>query len=132
MLQVYDFRRLLISYYVKAIIFYLIRSKNLLHWLNLHRYSFLQMDRHFVDLDPVFNINLDEDYDFRLCGITRLSFCRIYLNWISFCFMKLNETHAEELLVDYDQDSTLVSLCFALSLLGRRALVTNVHNSVVK
>lgn len=28
-------------------------------------------ERSFVDLDPIFNVNLDEDYDFRASGITR-------------------------------------------------------------
>lgn len=43
------------------------------------------LDRGFVDLDPIFNHNLDEDFDFRCSGITRLSFCNVYMNWIQFC-----------------------------------------------
>lgn len=50
------------------------------------------MDRSFVDLDPIFNHNLDEDFDFRASGITRLSFCSVYLDWIQFCFSKRNES----------------------------------------
>lgn len=46
------------------------------------------MDRQFVDLDPIFNHNLDEDFDFRASGITRFSFCGVYLNWIQFCYSK--------------------------------------------
>lgn len=42
-------------------------------------------DKNFVDLDPVFNMNIDEDYDYRYSGITRNSFCSIYMNWIRFC-----------------------------------------------
>lgn len=49
------------------------------------------MERHFVDLDPIFNYNIDEDYDCRAPGITRNSFCSVYLNWIKFCYAKRNE-----------------------------------------
>lgn len=43
------------------------------------------LSKNFVELDPVFNMNIDEDYDFRAAGITRTSFCSIYLDWIQFC-----------------------------------------------
>lgn len=46
------------------------------------------MDRGFVDLDPIFNHNLDEDYDFRSSGITRQSYCAVYMSWIQFCYGK--------------------------------------------
>lgn len=42
-------------------------------------------DRNYVDVDPTFNPNIDEDYDHRLAGISRESFCVIYLNWIEYC-----------------------------------------------
>lgn len=46
------------------------------------------LDKNFVDLDPVFNMNIDEDFDFRASGITRNSFCNVYLDWIQFCATK--------------------------------------------
>jgi len=46
------------------------------------------LDKNFVDLDPVFNMNIDEDYDFRASGITRNSFCNVYIDWIQFCALK--------------------------------------------
>lgn len=46
------------------------------------------LDRHFVDLDPIFNHNLDEDFDFRASGVTRSSFCSVYMDWIQFCCVK--------------------------------------------
>jgi hypothetical protein len=49
------------------------------------------LDRLFVDVDPVFNHNLDDDYDFRMAGITRNSFCSVYLEWIQFCCSKRQE-----------------------------------------
>ena len=42
-------------------------------------------DRNYVDVDPTFNPNIDEDYDHRLAGISRESFCVIYLSWIEYC-----------------------------------------------
>ncbi|XP_046982219.1 pecanex-like protein 1 [Schistocerca americana] len=150
MLQVFDFRKVLITYYVKSIVFYAIRSPRLLDWLTSE--TILDalrptLDRSFVDLDPVFNMNIDEDYDFRASGITRTSFCNVYLEWIHFCASKRKEAEiarkasssgaeassSETLLAqlsDRGRDSTLVSLCFALSLLGRRTLGAASHNTV--
>lgn len=45
-------------------------------------------DKSFVDLDPVFNVNIDQDFDFRAEGITRNSFCNVYLDWIQYCASK--------------------------------------------
>lgn len=41
-----------------------------------------------MDLDPVFNHNLDDDYDFRAAGVTRASFWNVYGEWIQFCCEK--------------------------------------------
>lgn len=49
------------------------------------------LDRSFVDLDPIFNHNLDEDFDFRASGITRSSFCSVYMEWIQYCYSNQNE-----------------------------------------
>lgn len=72
----------------QSIIFYAVGSSCLENWLSspvileaLQPYC----DRNFVDLDPVFNMNIDEDYDFRAAGITRNSFCSLYLDWIQYC-----------------------------------------------
>ncbi|XP_046384119.1 pecanex-like protein 1 isoform X2 [Ischnura elegans] len=127
MLQVFDFRKVLITYYVKSIIFYAVRSSRLDEWLNSA--TILEalrptLDRGFVDLDPVFNMNIDEDYDFRASGVTRASFCNVYLDWIQFCADKREKS------IECGRDSVLVSLCFALSLLGRRTLGAASHNTV--
>lgn len=42
-------------------------------------------ERNYVDLDATFNPNIDEDYDHRLSGISRDSFCGVYLGWIQYC-----------------------------------------------
>nr|CAD7454179.1 unnamed protein product [Timema tahoe] len=127
MLQVFDFRKLLITYYVKSIVFYAIRSPKLEEWLispTILEALEPTLDKNFVDLDPVFNMNIDEDYDFRASGVTRNSFCNVYLDWIQYCAIKNNKS------VDRTKDSMLVSLCFALSLLGRRTLGAASHNTV--
>lgn len=88
-LQVFEFRRSLITYYVKSVIYYTIRSPKLEDWLQSEVIQdALQMtvERQFVDLDPVFNQHLDEDYDIRSSGITRNGFCAIYLDWIRHCY----------------------------------------------
>ncbi|XP_058056159.1 protein pecanex [Anopheles bellator] len=90
-LQVFEFRKVLISYYVKSIIYYTLRSPKLMSWLQSQAIEEAlehTTDRQFVDLDPVFNHNLDDDYDFRTAGITRASFWCIYGEWIQFCSTK--------------------------------------------
>uniref|UniRef100_A0A182PA91 Pecanex-like protein n=1 Tax=Anopheles epiroticus TaxID=199890 RepID=A0A182PA91_9DIPT len=87
-MQVFEFRKVLISYYVKSIIYYTLRSPKLMSWLQSQAIEEAlehTRDRQFVDLDPVFNINLDDDYDSRAAGITRSSFWCIYGDWIQFC-----------------------------------------------
>lgn len=67
------------------------RSPRLEEWLSSRSIlAALQSvaDRSFVDLDPVFNVNIDQDFDFRAEGITRASFCAVYLEWIQFCAAK--------------------------------------------
>lgn len=91
MLQVFDFRKVLVTYYVKSIIFYAIRSTKLKQWLeNPDIVVALKqtLEKNFVDLDPVFNLNIDEDFDFRSSGITRSSFCNVYLDWIQYCAIR--------------------------------------------
>lgn len=88
-LQMFEFRKVLISYYVKSIIYYTIRSPKLEEWLQsptIQEALQTTLDRSFVDLDPIFNHNLDADFDFRTSGITRQSFCSIYLGWIQYCY----------------------------------------------
>ncbi|XP_033209736.1 pecanex-like protein 1 isoform X3 [Belonocnema kinseyi] len=127
MLQVFDFRKVLVTYYVKSIIFYTIKSPKLKLWLeNTEINDALKptFEKNFVDLDPVFNMNIDEDFDSRASGITRNSFCNIYLDWIQFCAIKHDK------LIEKSRESCLVSLCLALSLLGRRILGAASHNTV--
>ncbi|KAL6102065.1 pcnx2 [Pungitius sinensis] len=126
MLQVYDLRKLLITYYLKSIIYYLIHSPKLSTWLKdagvqeaLQSYT----KWHHIERDPqVFSVKIDEDYVHCLQGVTRASFCNVYLEWIQHCAGKM------ETAVDSDEDSPLVTLSYALSVLGRRSLGTASHN----
>ncbi|XP_023559051.1 pecanex-like protein 1 isoform X4 [Octodon degus] len=125
MLQVFDLRKVLTTYYVKGIIYYVTTSSKLEEWLaNETMQEGLRVcaDRNYVDVDPTFNPNIDEDYDHRLAGISRESFCVIYLNWIEYC----SSRRAKPL--DVDKDSSLVTLCYGLCVLGRRALGTASHH----
>ncbi|KAK2824477.1 hypothetical protein Q5P01_021652 [Channa striata] len=126
MLQVYDLRKLLITYYLKSIIYYLVHSPKLSTWLKdatmqdaLQSYT----KWHHIERDPqVFSVKIDEDYVHCLQGVTRASFCNVYLEWIQYCAGKM------ETPVESDEDSPLVTLCYALSVLGRRSLGTASHN----
>ncbi|XP_064817788.1 pecanex-like protein 2, partial [Oncorhynchus masou masou] len=126
MLQVYDLRKLLVSYYLKSIIYYLIQSLKLQTWIkdpSITKALVSYTKWHHIERDPaVLSIKIDEDYVHCLQGVTRASFCNIYLEWIQYCANKLEEP------VDCDEDSPLATLCYALSVLGRRSLGTASHN----
>ncbi|XP_045293297.1 pecanex-like protein 2 isoform X4 [Leopardus geoffroyi] len=129
MLQVFDLRRILIRYYIKSIIYYMVTSPKLLLWIkNESLLKSLQpfAKWHYIERDlAMFNINTDDDYVPCLQGITRASYCNVYLEWIQYCARKRQEPSKN---LDSDEDSPLVTLSFALCILGRRALGTAAHN----
>ncbi|KAE8287536.1 Pecanex-like protein 3 Pecanex-like protein 3 [Larimichthys crocea] len=125
MLQVFDLRKILITYYVKSIIYYVSRSSKLEEWLtNETIQEALRpcLGPNYVDSDPTFNLNIDEDYDHRASGITLSSFCMVYLDWIQYCNSR------RQMPVTCERDSPLVNLSFGLCILGRRALGTASHS----
>eukprot|EP00062_Callorhinchus_milii_P008711 gi/632951714/ref/XP_007891451.1/ PREDICTED: pecanex-like protein 1 isoform X2 [Callorhinchus milii] len=125
MLQVFDLRKILTTYYVKSILFYVTSSPKLEEWLaNETMQDGLRAcaGHNYVDVDPTFNPNIDEDYDHRLAGISRDTFCAIYLNWIQYCASRREKP------LTSDKDSSLIILCYGLSVLGRRALGTASHH----
>ncbi|GIY73122.1 pecanex-like protein 1 [Caerostris extrusa] len=100
MLQVFDLRKALITYYVKSVIYYTISNEKLDKWLQseiIQEALRPTLDKNYADLDPVFNM--------------------------TYCISKNNLT------VSSSKDSAMVSLCFGLSLLARRVLGTASHNS---
>lgn len=149
MLQPYELRKALITYYVKAVIFYAITNPRLDKWLNnelvKEALEPLAKDKNFVDLDPTFNLSVDEDFCFNKSGITRQSFCAVYQNWIRYC-LDMNQRHQDQHTTmtvltgqqssrrsssknsDHHQnEQDVITLCFALSLLARRALSAASH-----
>ena len=138
MLQPYDLRKALITYYVKSVVFYTIVNKRLEKWIS--NSGIMESLRHlkdpdFADLDPTFNSSVDEDYDYRASGITMSSFRKAYGDWIRFCVMEKlvsqskqqTSQQREELRDQYDDKVTV--LCFALSLIARRALSAASHHN---
>ncbi|XP_073484076.1 pecanex-like protein 2 [Aquarana catesbeiana] len=124
--QVFDLRKILIRYYVKSIIYFATCSPKLLHWLSDQSMqkalqSFTKWD-HVENDHTMFNINIDEDYIPCLQGITRASFCSVYLDWIQYC------TKQNSKKVDCDEDSFLVTISFGLCILGRRLLAAATHH----
>uniref|UniRef100_A0A8C2SWK9 Pecanex-like protein n=1 Tax=Coturnix japonica TaxID=93934 RepID=A0A8C2SWK9_COTJA len=123
MLQVFDLRRILIRYYIKSIIYFTASSPKIFEWIkdeSIQKTLQPYAKWHYIERDlAMFNINIDEDYVPCLQGITRASFCSIYLDWIQYCARKRAE------------DSPLVTLSFALCILGRRALGTASHNMAI-
>lgn len=79
---------------------------------------------HFVDLDPVFNFNIDEDYDCSACGMTKTVFWQMYGDWIRYCVKKSGRN------IDTGSNSAVVLLCFALSLLGNEYLIVSFCNLI--
>ena len=109
--------QVLINYYVKSIIYYTVRSPKLEEWLSSNAITEAlaqTTDKNFVDLDPLFNVNIDDDYDFRASGITRTSFCSVYLDWISYCVDRRTSAGSQE--VDASRESPLSSSHHSLHL----------------
>ena len=132
MLQPYDLRKALIMYYIKSIIYYCITSKSLLKWINhseIMTAISCMRDPNYVELDPIFNASVDEDYDFRASGITRSSFCSIYREWIQYCLKQRNKNIKPEIELDDEKEQQIISLCCCLSLLARRALSAASHHN---
>ncbi|XP_044147150.1 pecanex-like protein 2 [Bufo gargarizans] len=124
--QVFDLRKILIKYFVKSIIYFTVKSPKLFYWLRdesmqnaLQPYT--RWNHVEYDL-AIFNINVDEDYVPCLQGITRASFCGVYLDWIQYCAKR------ETKKLGTDEDSFLVTLSFGLCILGRKLLAAATHH----
>ena len=72
----------------QSIIYYTVRSPRLEQWIDnpsVRQALDTTAEDSYVDLDPTFSSHVDEDYDHRLSGISRQSFCNMYLPWIQYC-----------------------------------------------
>ena len=102
----------------------------------------------YIDLDPVFNGSVDEDYDSWLGGVSRNRFLHVYTDWINFCNERrekvhfCNSKHSKRVLyldlcfvlfimfqpLAGNDMSFVTTLCFGLSLVTRRTLGQNARN----
>lgn len=76
---------------VQSIIYYTVKADKLEEWLQMESIGNAlkaTLDKQYADLDPVFSVNIDEDFDFTTSGITRNSFCNVYYTWILYCLSK--------------------------------------------
>ncbi|KAK6104128.1 Pecanex protein (C-terminus) family protein [Brugia pahangi] len=128
LLQVHELRRLLVTLYVKSIIFYALNSPKFSQWIRLPNIlcalSPIETNIRYVDLDPMFSAANDEDFDINLMGVSRQSFTELYENWILHCV----EQHSADLNVEKTINNRINAFCFALSVVGRRALAAAAHN----
>ncbi len=132
MLQVYELRKLLVSLYVKCMIYYGIRSPKFQEWLVndmvLGALDPIAKSSKYIDVDPVFNYQIDEDYDLREGGISKQSFSSKYLSWIQYCSNQRGDPVDAEENHQLGMDNLLVAFCYGISLVGRRTLVAASHN----
>uniref|UniRef100_A0A158P6Q6 Pecanex-like protein n=1 Tax=Angiostrongylus cantonensis TaxID=6313 RepID=A0A158P6Q6_ANGCA len=118
LLQVHELRRLLVTLYVKCIVYYTFASSKLQHWLRNTLEPIVANPR-YADVDHLFCSTNDEDFDMNEMGISRSSFTEWYSSWVSHCINKRVERNSEEY---------VTCLCYVLSLLGRRALGAASYN----
>ncbi|CAD5215033.1 unnamed protein product [Bursaphelenchus xylophilus] len=128
LLQVHELRRLLVTLYVKCIIYYCTRSKDLSAWMKntviIKAMEPIMKSSTYSDNDPMFCSANDEDFDINLMAITKHKFLEKYGAWIKYCFEERKKVVSKRNL-DLEQVN---SFCFALSILGRRALGAAAYN----
>ena len=93
---------------------------------------FFSDQNNYVDSNPAFHIYTDIDYDFECGGISRVSFIQFYGSWISYVYKKIKKVDLDLSTASMSNDdesieSNIFTLCFALSLMGRKALASASH-----
>lgn len=155
----FEYRKNLITHYVKCVIFFTIMDSKLTKWLKdatiRSTLDAVTSNENFVDLDASFNVSIEEDFDETIGGITRQSFSAVYGEWLAYCLQQRKKSHAllaknskagsrsasaptsknstlttQFTLVD-DEEQALVTLCFCLSLVARRLLIAASHNNSI-
>ncbi|KHJ42442.1 pecanex protein [Trichuris suis] len=121
-----ELRKLLITLYVKCIIYFAIKSNRITDWLQLESIidvlDLVQYNPEYVDVDPTFCYQNDEDYDVKRNGISYESFCVVYLSWITCCADRSGKSLTEDTKYGNQVRKMVVALCYLLSLFGRRLL----------
>ncbi|VDN04328.1 unnamed protein product [Thelazia callipaeda] len=131
LLQVHELRRLLVTLYVKSIIFYALNSSKFVQWIQLPSIlatlQSIETNSRYVDLDPMFNAANDEDFDTNLMGVSRQCFTELYENWIRHCIQQ-QAINNESFNGAEANINRINAFCFALSVVGRRTLAAASHN----
>ena len=161
MVVLFEYRKNLITHYVKCVIFFTIMNSKLTKWLKdatiRSTLDAVTNNENFVDLDASFNVTIEEDFDETIGGITRQSFTAIYGDWLKYCLeqrkknnpLLANKAKASSINVNStlnsknstiasavfapndDEEQALTTLCFCLSLVARRLLVAASHNNSI-
>ncbi|CAG0914458.1 unnamed protein product [Notodromas monacha] len=125
MFQMFDLRKVLVTYCVKSLIYYVLQAGSLENWLSnetmLAALKPMEEDS-YVDLDPVFHSSIDEDYDFRLLGVSKSRFLDVYQDWLKYVNSRRSKPLSQEALAG------VATLCFGLCLVARRTLGQNSTN----
>uniref|UniRef100_A0A0M3KC02 Pecanex-like protein n=1 Tax=Anisakis simplex TaxID=6269 RepID=A0A0M3KC02_ANISI len=87
----------------------------------------IESSSRYVDLDPMFGAANDEDFDMNLMGVSRHSFAELYEPWIRHCIQE-RALHDTPLSDEDGGIQRVIAFCFALSVVGRRALASAAHN----
>uniref|UniRef100_A0A0N5AAH9 Pecanex-like protein n=1 Tax=Syphacia muris TaxID=451379 RepID=A0A0N5AAH9_9BILA len=135
LLKINEYRRLLVTLYVKCIIYYTLTSQKLDEWLRAPAVqatlAFIESKSGYADVDPSFCALNDEDYDINqmvTCqGVSCHSFVMFYGSWIRHCLER--RLMSDNSLGNENNFRKISSFCFALSLVGRRAFATASHNA---
>ncbi|KAM7532965.1 hypothetical protein Aperf_G00000125942 [Anoplocephala perfoliata] len=119
-LQVIDFRKIVLALFIQCLLYFTARLPNLSGRLQMLSAELTErfVGENKADLDPAFSKIFDEDFDESVSGVTRAAFIRVYAEWIRYCLSKCRENRT----VDASDDSDFLTLCYAISLLGRRCL----------
>uniref|UniRef100_A0AC35F273 Pecanex-like protein n=1 Tax=Panagrolaimus sp. PS1159 TaxID=55785 RepID=A0AC35F273_9BILA len=133
LLQVHELRRLLVSLYVKCIIYYSLTSSSFDKWIIndsvLKALEPIIQQKDYFSKDDTFSAANDEDFDTIVAGITKQNFIELYGSWIQHCLEKrILQNPAESYLTDGEHAQIVTAFCFALSILGRRTLGAAAHN----
>ncbi|VDM21560.1 unnamed protein product [Wuchereria bancrofti] len=115
LLQVHELRRLLVTLYVKSIIFYALNSPKFSQWIRLPNIlcalNPIETNSRYVDLDPmVFPGKVSRNY-------MRIGYSIALSNTVPTCKN-----------VEKTINNRINAFCFALSVVGRRALAAAAHN----
>lgn len=105
---------------LQSVIYYLVHSPKLSTWLkdsNIQEALQSYTKWHHIERDPqVFSVKIDEDYVHCLQGVTRASFCNIYLEWIRFCAGKMETVRKWIKQITIDLQIVYIYLCIYIYL----------------